>query len=396
MRLHRKLAPSSLLPQLALLLASTFSSTFFTFAQDTTCPPTNPEILGRACSLANNRLALDTNQFLSDCGYTAFCDPATNTCQPNGCRRDEYPFGYKRRCEWPPLCATGSFCPDESSGCLPVRSLGASCQLNRDDECASADGQDTVCLRNVCEAVNATAGARCISENVIYSIYTSYSQSYGEIISRDNCVSGFYCDGQSETCLSAKNVGDRCSANKECKSFNCVDSSLSVDIPLNNTPLGRCGTAPSIPNRPGLWVYIVITLAILLGALGLCCALIQIHARGRRRTRAEQRRYFEQQALLRDDVYEAYYRAAAAAANQSSGGGGGGGQHQQQQARANGMMHERAPHNHFHDGSGHYGSLSAMSQRSSAVPPSVHGAEPLTLRDEHEPGLHDEPVGYAR
>lgn len=48
---------------------------------------------GRACSVSNNRLAPDTNQFLSDCGYAAWCDPSTNTCQKNGCRKDEYPFG---------------------------------------------------------------------------------------------------------------------------------------------------------------------------------------------------------------------------------------------------------------------------------------------------------------
>ena len=68
---------------------------------------------GRTCSVTNNRLAPDTNQFLSDCGYAAWCDPDTNTCQKNGCRKDEYPFGMgpksvssvmKREiggCKWP-------------------------------------------------------------------------------------------------------------------------------------------------------------------------------------------------------------------------------------------------------------------------------------------------------
>ncbi|KAE8215596.1 hypothetical protein CF327_g1121 [Tilletia walkeri] len=326
--------------------------------QDEDCPPSNPEILGRACSLANNRLAVDTNQFLSDCGYTAFCDPATNTCRPNQCRRDEYPFGYKRKCEWPALCEDGFFCPDESSGCLPVQPVGAPCQLNRDDECAlSARGLDTVCLRNTCQVVNATAGRACISDNVIYNIYTSYSDSYGEIVSRDNCVTGYYCDGTQNVCLEAKNVGDECSANKECRSYNCVDSSVSVDIPVNNDPRGRCGRAPSIPNRPGVWVYIVITLAILLGAMGLCCALIQIHARGRRRTRQERKRYFERQALLRDDVYEAYYRASGKEVQSGEGTEGN-------------LQNGRA-----------YGSLSAMSQRSAANPATI---QPLRHRDEKD------------
>lgn len=49
--------------------------------------------LGRPCSVENNRLAPDTNQFLGDCGYAAWCDPSSNTCKKNGCRKDEYPFG---------------------------------------------------------------------------------------------------------------------------------------------------------------------------------------------------------------------------------------------------------------------------------------------------------------
>ncbi|KAK0540587.1 hypothetical protein OC835_000604 [Tilletia horrida] len=346
-------------------------------AASSSCPPSNPEILGRACSLAANRLAQDTNQFLSDCGYTAFCDPATNTCQPNRCRRDEYPFGYRRKCEWPPMCDSGFFCPDEGSGCLPAQRVGSPCQLNRDDECAlSARGFNTMCLRNVCQAINATAGQPCISDNVIYNIYTSYSSSYGEIVSRDNCVPGYYCDGTTEVCLATKNVGDACSGNKECKSYNCVDSSVSVDIPLNNQPLGRCGRAPSIPNRPGIWVYIVITLAIVFGAVALCCALVQVHARGRRRTRQERKRYFEKQALLRDEVYDAYFRAT--------------GREYSSVRDADGTQHLKHHGVGGSDGFGDgraYGSLSAMSQRSNAVNP-LATAQPLTLRGENEAERH--------
>ncbi|CAD6956406.1 unnamed protein product [Tilletia controversa] len=356
-----KRRPTSLAKNMLLTLLAIASIGLANAQQDQgeDCPPSYPDILGQPCSLGSNRLALDTNQFLSDCGYTAFCDPGTNTCRPNQCRRDEYPFGYKRKCEWPPLCDSGFFCPDESSGCLPVRNVGSSCQLNRDDECDfSVRGTDTICLHNTCQVVNATAGQACISDNVIYTVYTSYSSSYGEIVSRDNCVSGYYCDGFRNVCLQAKNVGDQCSANKECRSYNCLDSSVSVDIPLNNSPRGRCGPAPSIPTRPGIWVYIVITAAIIIGAMGLCCALIQIHARGRRRTRQERKKYFEKQALLRDDVYEAYYRASVNKEMSASGDGG--------ENLGNGRM---------------YGSISAMSQRSAANPATM---QPLTLRDEKD------------
>ncbi|KAK0552357.1 hypothetical protein OC845_001732 [Tilletia horrida] len=306
-----------------LMLGSLLPATHLVQAQSdpASCPPSDPDILGKPCSTANNRLALDTNQFLSDCGYTAYCDPNTSTCVKNGCRRDEYPFGFKRKC-----------------------------------------------------AVNATAGAACITDNVIYTVYTSASTSYGDIISRDNCVSGYYCDGVSRTCQAAKNVGSPCSGNKECRSYNCVDSGQSVDIPLNNSPLGRCGQAPSVPNRPGVWIYVVITLVIILGSFGLCCGLVQVHARGRRARRKERRRYFEKQALLREEVYEAYFQAAAK---------GDGSMHLTEAEDA--ALLARMPHASFHRGAhpDSFGSISGQSQRSSAITDN-HIVEPLTHRGDRK------------
>ncbi|KAK0549560.1 hypothetical protein OC846_004023 [Tilletia horrida] len=360
-----------------LMLGSLLPATHLVQAQSdpASCPPSDPDILGKPCSTANNRLALDTNQFLSDCGYTAYCDPNTSTCVKNGCRRDEYPFGFKRKCDWPPLCESGYVCPDEGSGCVPTRRVGSPCQLNRDDECApTASGRQTMCLHNVCQAVNATAGAACITDNVIYTVYTSASTSYGDIISRDNCVSGYYCDGVSRTCQAAKNVGSPCSGNKECRSYNCVDSGQSVDIPLNNSPLGRCGQAPSVPNRPGVWIYVVITLVIILGSFGLCCGLVQVHARGRRARRKERRRYFEKQALLREEVYEAYFQAAAK---------GDGSMHLTEAEDA--ALLARMPHASFHRGAhpDSFGSISGQSQRSSAITDN-HIVEPLTHRGDRK------------
>jgi hypothetical protein len=34
----------------------------------------------------------------------------------------------------PPMCPEGTFCPDDSSICLPLVPLGGRCQLNRDGE----------------------------------------------------------------------------------------------------------------------------------------------------------------------------------------------------------------------------------------------------------------------
>lgn len=35
----------------------------------------------------------------------------------------------------PPMCPEGSFCPDDSSTCLPLVPVGGRCQLNRDGTC---------------------------------------------------------------------------------------------------------------------------------------------------------------------------------------------------------------------------------------------------------------------
>ena len=108
---------------------------------------------GGACSTSNDRLDPSSHIFLSDCTDTTFCaasnssvqgnttssassSSADGTCQARRCRRDEFPFGYNDGQPLPPLCGSGSFCPDEGSGCKPLVGPGQTCQLNRDDQCS--------------------------------------------------------------------------------------------------------------------------------------------------------------------------------------------------------------------------------------------------------------------
>ena len=108
---------------------------------------------GGACSPSDDRLDPSSHIFLSDCTDTTFCaasntslagntaSPASpsnvnGTCQVRRCRRDEFPFGYNEGQPLPPLCGSGTFCPDEGSGCKPLVGPGQACQLNRDDQCA--------------------------------------------------------------------------------------------------------------------------------------------------------------------------------------------------------------------------------------------------------------------
>ncbi|KAE8203343.1 hypothetical protein CF328_g1707 [Tilletia controversa] len=65
--------------------------------------------------------------------------PTAGVCRLKGCRRDEYPFGYKGvpSDQIPPMCGSGTYCPDEENDCQPLIPLGGFCQLNRDDSCSS-------------------------------------------------------------------------------------------------------------------------------------------------------------------------------------------------------------------------------------------------------------------
>ncbi|OCH85556.1 hypothetical protein OBBRIDRAFT_798017 [Obba rivulosa] len=121
------------------------------------------------CSTKDDHVDPDSHKFMSDCNDQTYCTTATNgTCQTRQCRRDEFPFGYGPGDAVPPLCPRGSFCPDEGSGCQPLRSVGQSCQLSRDDQCApppnwqqlasSQNANGSLCLHSTCVSVSAHTG----------------------------------------------------------------------------------------------------------------------------------------------------------------------------------------------------------------------------------------------
>lgn len=87
---------------------------------------------GNQCNQGDNRLQTGTYQFWSDCTATTYCADS-GICQPRGCRRDDFPFGYAQGShEIPDKCPRGLFCPDEGSGCQTLLAVGSQCQLNRD------------------------------------------------------------------------------------------------------------------------------------------------------------------------------------------------------------------------------------------------------------------------
>lgn len=260
--------------------------------------------VGQPCQANQSSLLVASNQLMTDCGYLTWCDPSANRCAARGCRRDEYPFGYStiERTKWPKMCNSLQFCPDEGSYCMDKIELGGACQLNRDDECATNPAHPSVrCLHNQCVAVNASRGARCVHENVVYTVFTPYNSSYGSIVSRDNCLSGLYCDSPTDVCISRKAKGSPCSADKECQTDYCQDPSYTASTPDNNDAAGMCSDQPSlIATRHQVWVYPVIVLLALVAVGSLFVTLLKLHQSQGRRRREKQRAYWESQRLIND------------------------------------------------------------------------------------------------
>lgn len=113
------------------------------------------------CSTDKNRIDPFSHKYLNDCDEKTFCSGAIDgICTLKTCRSDEFPFGYKDGDYLPPLCPIGTFCPDEGSGCQPLTPVGASCQLNKDDQCApppnwqqlasNQNANGSLCFDSVC------------------------------------------------------------------------------------------------------------------------------------------------------------------------------------------------------------------------------------------------------
>ena len=124
---------------------------------------TSPE--GSPCSTANNRIDKLSHRFIDDCDDKTFCSGSVDgSCVPKRCRTDVFPFGYKNGDILPPLCDSGSFCPDEGGGCRPLVEVGQPCQLNQDRQCAPPPNwqelasdwnfNGSLCLESACSCVS--------------------------------------------------------------------------------------------------------------------------------------------------------------------------------------------------------------------------------------------------
>jgi len=259
-----------------------------------------------SCSQGNNRLQAGTFQFYSDCNSVTFCG-SDNICHLKRCRKDDFPFGYAQDSDSiPDKCPRGQFCPDEADLCQDWIPVGNPCQLNRDDQCLAppnfkelADDSNrglnfngSVCLNNICMWANVTEGEQCVVENTAYIGYGT-SGEFIDIVSRGNCRVGLYCDAQDQNkvCKPNKVLGVSCDADKECDSWNCLSS-------------GVCGPSADEPRELGLWVYIVVGLAILGGMLGTLVGLYFLHRRHRDQEREKRAQYWREQNAFHQNLLQ--------------------------------------------------------------------------------------------
>ncbi|KAG8864505.1 hypothetical protein FRB96_005008 [Tulasnella sp. 330] len=257
---------------------------------------------GNPCNIAHNRLSPDTKQFTGDCTATTFCS-SNGTCLHKGCRKDEYPFGYKLFSnEIPDRCHKGEFCPDEGDACQELLAVGSPCQLNRDDECAPPPNfselagpnnfNGSVCLNYQCMWANATLGDACVIENTPYIGYEAGSGTkFINVVSRGNCVVGLYCDAPTLKCLAQLAEGQTCTADKECESDNC-------------TQAGVCGKPADDPRKLSTGIYVAVAVCIIGLMVGTLIGLYIVHRRHRFEEREKRAQYWREQEQFRQNIMQ--------------------------------------------------------------------------------------------
>jgi hypothetical protein len=259
---------------------------------------------GGTCSVDNNRLQLGTYEFSTDCNSLSFCDPSSDKCEKKKCRRDEFPFGYSPGADLPPRCPDGQFCPDEQDACQDKLAVDSDCQLNRDDECRpppdASDLKDTsphglnvdgaVCLNFKCMWANVTLGLPCVVENTAYISYGA-NDEFIDIVSRDNCRNGLYCDTAQKVCIQRRNIGDQCDADKQCLSYNCGAE-------------GRCDKDVTEPNKLPVWVYVIVGISIFGGMGATLYGLFFFHGKQREVEREKRMQYWREQTAFRQNILQ--------------------------------------------------------------------------------------------
>ncbi|KII85258.1 hypothetical protein PLICRDRAFT_337586 [Plicaturopsis crispa FD-325 SS-3] len=266
---------------------------------------------GALCIGNNDHIDPSTQKFITECGSKYFCSAGTNgTCIPRQCRRDEFAFGYAPTETVPPLCAAGSFCPDNGSACTPWRPVGDACELGRDEQCAPPDDADratwsskqnfngSVCLQMQCRYANVTVGQPCVIDNTTYMDVGVAGEPSSIVVTRDNCRTEYFCDGTSSTCVPTQALGSLCQTDQQCSTYNCGSQ-------------GLCTDPPETPVRVAPWQYALTGICIAAAMVATCVMLTFVHKRHRHENYKEIREYYTEQITLRRNIIALHSSAAA-------------------------------------------------------------------------------------
>ncbi|KAJ3761990.1 hypothetical protein EV360DRAFT_36592 [Lentinula raphanica] len=264
--------------------------------------------IGEPCSTSRDHLDSSTHKFISDCSDLGYCSGSVNgTCVARTCRRDQFPFGYSPSDTLPPLCPSGSFCPDEGNGCKTQVDPGSACQMNRDEQCARAlnwqeissteNFYGSICLHSVCMYANGTMGTPCVIDNTTYTDVGLDGLPYTTVVIRDNCRSpDLHCGQTSLVCEQSRSLGSLCQNDQECEQRNCV--------------AGLCMEPPETPLHVAPWQYALTAMCIIGAMVATCLMLTLVHKRHRLARYRELREYYLEQSSLRRSMIEMHSAAA--------------------------------------------------------------------------------------
>ncbi|KAG8899265.1 hypothetical protein FRB99_006832 [Tulasnella sp. 403] len=185
---------------------------------------------------------------------------------------------------------------------LSCRSAASVSLIGMVDECAPPPNHSvlagpnnfngSVCLNYQCMWANATLGNDCVVENTPYISYEAGTgNKFINVVSRGNCEKDLYCDSQTLKCMTTRQIGDKCDADKECESDNCTQE-------------GVCGSLLNAPKHLPVAVYVVVGLCIVGVMVGVIVGLYVLHRRHRAEEREKRAQYWREQEQFRQNIMQ--------------------------------------------------------------------------------------------
>ncbi|KAM0754602.1 hypothetical protein T439DRAFT_367964 [Meredithblackwellia eburnea MCA 4105] len=236
----------------------------------------------KSCNPTNSGLDPFSHAYTSDCHETEWCSIsiphpqsfATSLIPRPTSAAQKVLSGYSDNSSLPPLCPDYQYCPDEGDQCRDLLPFGG-------------NFNGSLCLNLRCKLSNITAGGACEVDNTVYTGFAPDGTTYSDIVTRDNCATGLYCDNLSLTCKSSLPLNSPCNSDRECSTFDCS--------PLT----GQCAMPPETPSNPGAGVYALVGIGLLAGLIGTVTCLLSVDRKQKKRRRRERAEAWQEQRELR-------------------------------------------------------------------------------------------------